>query len=394
MHDVTVKNIYLRGIYASSGGSFNFTNDTVDNVQADPASIGMFNFGGGGVMTDNHVSDANDAISANHSRGTPFTNNVVTTSGSGVHTDNAGDSGGTADLITGNTVTTCTAGGYGVWAFVPYLAADDQQQHGVRLRRRPGRVRQLQPRRRNNCPGGVIPTVTFSTNNVAGNGAAGGAGLYVSTNSFGFGDGDVNVTADHNGLAGAETGVAVEETGTAHATTTISRNSLAGTSLALANAGATTVDARCNWWGQPSPDPVANGLATGPVTMAPWLQTSDLNGNCIPITQIGVFPAKVAEGDSGTTALTFAITLDRPSSTPVTVMWDTVNGTTVAGSDFVGASNVLVTFSPNQVLRFITVNVNGDTQVEPKEKFTVHLHNASGAFLANNTKHMTILNDD
>ncbi len=52
VHDVTVKNIYLRGIYASStGGSFNFDNNTVDNVQADPASIAMFNSGGSGTMS-------------------------------------------------------------------------------------------------------------------------------------------------------------------------------------------------------------------------------------------------------------------------------------------------------------------------------------------------------
>lgn len=391
---VTLANIYLRGLYASSGGTFTFTNNAVDNVQGEAASIGIFNFLSSGTVANNTVSHANDAISANHSRGTAFTNNVVTTSGSGVHTDNTGDSGGTLDTITGNNVSACTAGGYGVWAFVPYKAVTISNNTVSGCDVGLAALASCNLAGNNNCPGGVIPTVTFSHNNITGNAVAGGAGLYVTTNSFGFGDGDVKVAADHNGLSGAETGVAVEETGTALATTTVSRNSLAGTSLALSNAGASTVDARCNWWGQANPRPVANGLATGPVTVAPWLQTSNLDGNCIPITQIGLFPAKVAEGNSGTTALSFLITLDRPSSTPVTVQWDTVNGTAVAGSDFVGATNVLVTFAPGQTQQTITVNVNGDTQVEPKEKFTVHLHSASGAVLANNTKHMTILNDD
>src|SRR5205823_1862301 len=100
VHDVTVNNIYLRGIYASSGGSgFNISNNTVNNVQADPGSVAIFNFLGAGTMSGNHVSNASDAIASNHSRGTIFTGNVVTSSASGVHTDNAGDSGGSPDVL-------------------------------------------------------------------------------------------------------------------------------------------------------------------------------------------------------------------------------------------------------------------------------------------------------
>ena len=54
VHDVTVKNIYLRGIYASSGGTFNISDNTVDNVQGDAASIGIFNFDGGGTISRQH----------------------------------------------------------------------------------------------------------------------------------------------------------------------------------------------------------------------------------------------------------------------------------------------------------------------------------------------------
>ena len=58
--------------------------------RATPASIGIFNFNGGGTIADNDVSNANDAIASNWSDGTQFTGNTVTSSGSGVHTDNAG----------------------------------------------------------------------------------------------------------------------------------------------------------------------------------------------------------------------------------------------------------------------------------------------------------------
>ncbi len=47
VYNVTVQNIYLRGMYASSGGTFNFHDNTVTNVQAEYASIAMFAYGGG-----------------------------------------------------------------------------------------------------------------------------------------------------------------------------------------------------------------------------------------------------------------------------------------------------------------------------------------------------------
>src|SRR5262249_45901768 len=105
VHDVTVKNINLRGMYASSGVSFHFAHNIVDNRAADPASIAIFNFGGSGLIEYNTVSRANDAISANNSTGTQFLHNIVTTSGSGIHTDNNGSGGiGSADVIQFNTI--------------------------------------------------------------------------------------------------------------------------------------------------------------------------------------------------------------------------------------------------------------------------------------------------
>ena len=52
---VKVSDVYLRGMYASSGGTFDFNHDTVENVQAEEASIAMFAFGGSGTMSHNKV---------------------------------------------------------------------------------------------------------------------------------------------------------------------------------------------------------------------------------------------------------------------------------------------------------------------------------------------------
>jgi nitrous oxidase accessory protein NosD len=46
--DVTVGNVYFRGIYASSGGSFTFSGNRVHDVQGGASSIAIFNFGGSG----------------------------------------------------------------------------------------------------------------------------------------------------------------------------------------------------------------------------------------------------------------------------------------------------------------------------------------------------------
>ncbi len=122
VYNVTIQNIYLRGMYASTGGSFNFHDNTVNNVQANAASIGMFNFGGAGAFTNNTVTDCNDAIASNWSTGTTYTGNVVSSSASGIHSDNNGGSGGVADVISGNTVQNSDVNGYGIWVFAPYRA--------------------------------------------------------------------------------------------------------------------------------------------------------------------------------------------------------------------------------------------------------------------------------
>jgi hypothetical protein len=390
---VTIKNIYLRGVYASSGGTFSFTNDAVDNVKGDQGSIGMFDFGGAGTMSNNNVSNANDAISANHSRGTTFSGNTITSSASGVHTDNSGDAGGPSDVITSNNVSTCMSNGYGVWAFVPYhpVTISNNVVSGCDVGM--AALGSCNFASGSTCGVGADTSVTFTGNQVTGNGATNGAALVVSTDIAPFGDAAVSAHADHNTLQGTVDGVYVEETGGMTATATVNRNSLAGTTHALNNAGATTVDASCDWWGQPNPRPVGNGIAVGHVTVTPWLQDSNLDGNCIPIMNLSVFPTVVPEGDSGTTTVMILVSLDRPSSQQITTNWTTVDGTATAGSDYVGASGSL-TFNPGQIWQYIPVTINGDTQTEQKERFTVQLSGVHHAVPGNKIGPITILNDD
>ena len=112
-----------------------------------------------------------------------------------------------------------------------------------------------------------------------------------------------------------------------------------------------------------------------------------------PTPTLSINSVSANEGNSGTTPFTFTVTLSAASASTVTVSFATSNGTATAGSDYVAASGVL-TFTPGQTTQTITVNVNGDTTVEPNETFLVTLSAPANATLAVAQGTGTIVNDD
>ena len=101
----------------------------------------------------------------------------------------------------------------------------------------------------------------------------------------------------------------------------------------------------------------------------------------------------VAEGDSGTTAAVFTVTLSAMSGRTVRVDYSTDNGTAIAGDDYQAASDTLV-FSPGDTTQMLTVLVIGDLQLEQDETFVVNLSNADNATIADGQGVGTITNDD
>jgi len=101
-----------------------------------------------------------------------------------------------------------------------------------------------------------------------------------------------------------------------------------------------------------------------------------------------------AEGNSGTKAYTFTVTLSPASTGTVTVKYATANGTATAGSDYTAVPATLLTFSPGQTSQPVTVQVLGDTNREANETFFVNLTAPSGATLADGQGQGTLLNDD
>ncbi|HNR96351.1 MAG TPA: right-handed parallel beta-helix repeat-containing protein, partial [Anaerolineae bacterium] len=263
VYNTTVKNIYLRGIQARSYGSgLNLHHNTVTNVQGESQSIAIFNFGGSGKIEANVVSYANDAISANHSRGTQFLDNIVTHSRSGVHTDNNGSMGGVADLIQGNNVSEPAASAYGIWVFAPYLAVSVDQNtvtgHYIGL-----------------CAAGQFAAVTptFTRNTVDG-GGTGLVGVWVTTNLFGWGSSNVLASFSNNYVRNNPYGVyLVSEEGYSLGAT-LKGNSVTANTYAIVynKKGPMTADASANWWGASDPAAVAGIVRGGAVIdYTPWL---------------------------------------------------------------------------------------------------------------------------
>ena len=105
------------------------------------------------------------------------------------------------------------------------------------------------------------------------------------------------------------------------------------------------------------------------------------------------------EGNSGSTAFVYTVTLNSPRyDAVVKVNWATASGTAKAPGDFVSSSGTL-SFNPGETVKYVTVNVKGETTVENNETFVVRLSkpvNASvpAAGAAGNQGIGTILNDD
>lgn len=100
------------------------------------------------------------------------------------------------------------------------------------------------------------------------------------------------------------------------------------------------------------------------------------------------------EGNSGTQNFVFTVTSSNPSASTVTVTYATANGSAVAPGDYTAIAPTVLTFSPGQVSKPVTVAVVGNTTMEPNETFVVNLSVPSGATIADGQGVGLILNDE
>jgi Ca2+-binding RTX toxin-like protein len=99
------------------------------------------------------------------------------------------------------------------------------------------------------------------------------------------------------------------------------------------------------------------------------------------------------EGDSGTTAFNFTVSLSVASTTTITVDYSTVDGAATAPGDYTAVVTDTLTFLPGVTTQIATINVVGDTSVESTETFTVVLSNPMGAVISDATG-LGVINDD
>ena len=108
---------------------------------------------------------------------------------------------------------------------------------------------------------------------------------------------------------------------------------------------------------------------------------------------LSVADARVDEAEDAT--VDFAVTLSRASTEPVTVGYETSDGTATHGEDYVAASGTL-TFARGETEKTVSVTVLDDDIDEGEETFTLMLSTPSSgnAFLADPSATGTIVNTD
>src|SRR5215212_2882863 len=108
---------------------------------------------------------------------------------------------------------------------------------------------------------------------------------------------------------------------------------------------------------------------------------------------ISINDASVTEGNSGTKAATFTLTLSGPSVEAIAIRVITTPGTATASSDY-NSINLVVTFQPGTVTRTFDVEITGDTNLEANETFFVNTSEAFATTIADGEAVGTILDDD
>lgn len=114
-----------------------------------------------------------------------------------------------------------------------------------------------------------------------------------------------------------------------------------------------------------------------------------------PLPQVSIAGPTLDEGDAGQSTATFVVSLDGPSTAPVTFSWRTVDGTaTAASGDYVAVSsgNGFIPAGATQIE--LPVKVNGDNAVEPDETFNVVMSEVAGGVFTSSQASATVRNDD
>jgi len=109
--------------------------------------------------------------------------------------------------------------------------------------------------------------------------------------------------------------------------------------------------------------------------------------------RITISDTSVLEGNTGTTAARFLVTLDSASGRTVTVNYSTSDQNASSLTDYQATSGQ-ITFAPGTSSQTIEISVTGDTLIESNESFLVRLRDPVNSTFARSAALGRILNDD
>jgi len=110
--------------------------------------------------------------------------------------------------------------------------------------------------------------------------------------------------------------------------------------------------------------------------------------------KLSIDDVSIAEGDSGTVNAVFNVTLSATSTEVISVEYATADDSAAAPTDYTAIPTATLVFAPGESTQLITVNIQGDTEIEPDETFWVNLANPVNAYLDDAQGQGAILNDD
>jgi parallel beta-helix repeat protein len=120
------------------------------------------------------------------------------------------------------------------------------------------------------------------------------------------------------------------------------------------------------------------------------------NDDATTARRVSIGSARLNEGDTGSTrTVSIWVTLNTPSTSPLTVRATVSNGSAVAGADFVQKPATTISFAPGQYKKPVAVRIHPDVSLEGDETINVTLSSPStGLSVYRGTGTITIGNDD
>lgn len=112
-----------------------------------------------------------------------------------------------------------------------------------------------------------------------------------------------------------------------------------------------------------------------------------------PAVVVSIPSIAMVENNAGAPYMSFNVSLSEPSAQTVTVNFATVNGSALAGSDYIARSGTL-TFRAGTTIAEVRITLLPDRILEANETFSVVLSNPVGATLGVWNGKATIVNDD